>query len=70
MIIEFNNKIKKDLEGRITKLEDFIAKKGIGSKQLSKTKKVQRDGNIAILVGGLATTAGLVIWAISRNGND
>lgn len=68
--MEFNNKIKEQLEGRITKLEDFIAKKGIGSKQLSKAKKVQRDGNIAIFVGGLATIAGFAIWAISQNGND
>jgi len=64
--MEFNNKIKEELEGRITVLEDFIAKKGIGSKQLSKAKKIQRDGNIAIFVGGLVTIAGLTVWVISR----
>ncbi len=65
--MEFNKKIKEELEGRITVLEDFIAKNGIGSKQLRKAKKVQRDGNIAVFVGGLVTIAGLAVWAISRN---
>jgi len=68
--MEFNEKIKGELEGRIKNLEDFIAEKGIGSKQLSKAKKVQRDGNIALFVGGLVTIAGLAIWAIKRNSDD
>jgi len=68
--MEFNEKIKGELEGRIKVLEDFIAEKGIGSKQLSKAKKVQRDGNIALFVGGLVTIAGLAIWAIKRNSDD
>jgi hypothetical protein len=49
--MEFNTKIKEELEGRIKGLEDLIAEKGIGSKQLSKAKKVQRDGNIALFKG-------------------
>ena len=68
--MEFNEKIKGELEGRIKVLEGFIAEKGIGSKQLSKAKKVQRDGNIALFVGGLITAAGLAIWAMNRNSND
>ena len=68
--MEFNTKIKEELEGRIKELEDFIAEKGIGSKQLSKAKKVQRDGNIALFVGGLITAAGLAIWAMNRNNDD
>lgn len=68
--MEFNTKIKEELEGRIKGVEDFIANNGVGSKQLKKAKKVQRDGNIAIAVGGLLTIAGLAIWAISRNNND
>ncbi len=68
--MEINTKIKEELEGRIKGLEDFIAENGIGSKQLNKAKKVQRDGNIAIFVGGLVTIAGLAIWAISRNTKD
>lgn len=68
--MEFNNKIKEELEGRIKGLEDFIEKNGIGSKQLSKAKKVQRDGNIALFVGGLVAIAGVAIWAINRNDDD
>lgn len=68
--MEFNTKIKEELEGRIKGLEDLIAEKGIGSKQLNKAKKVQRDGNIALFVGGLITAAGLAIWAMNRNSND
>ena len=68
--MEFNTKIKEELEGRIKELEDLIAEKGIGSKQLNKAKKVQRDGNIALFVGGLITAAGLAIWAMNRNNDD
>lgn len=65
--MEINTKIKEELEGRIKGLEDFIAENGIGSKQLNKVKKVQRDGNIALFIGGLITAAGLAIWAMNRN---
>lgn len=68
--MEFNDKIKDELEGRIKGIEDFIANKGIGSKKLKKAKKVQRDANIALFVGGVVAIAGLAIWAISRNSED
>jgi hypothetical protein len=68
--MEFNNKIKEELEGKIKALEGFIAENGIGSKQLSKAKKAQRDGNLAIFLGGVITVAGIAIWAISRNSDD
>lgn len=68
--MEFNNKIKEELEGKIKALEDYIAENGVGSKQLKKAKKVQRDGNLAIVLGGLITIAGVAIWAASRNSDD
>ena len=68
--MEFTNKIKEELEGKIKNLENYIAENGIGSKQLNKAKKVQRDGNIALFVGGIITIAGVAIWAISRNSDD
>jgi len=68
--MEFTKKIKEELEGKINKLENFIAKNGVGSKQLKKAKKVHRDSNIALVVGGLLTVAGLAIWAINRNSED
>ena len=68
--MEFTTKIKEELEGKIKALEDYIAENGVGSKQLSKAKKVQRDGNLALVVGGLITIAGVAIWAASRNSDD
>lgn len=68
--MEFTNKIKEELEGKIKSLEDYIAENGIGSKQLNKAKKVQRDGNLALVVGSLITIAGIAIWASSRNSDD
>ena len=68
--MEFTNKIKEELEGKIKNLENYIAENGVGSKQLNKAKKVQRDGNIALVVGGLITIAGVAIWAASRNSDD
>ena len=65
--MEFNEKIKEELEGRIKKLEDFIADKGIGSKQLTKARNAQRNVNLAVFVGSLITIAGITVWAMSRN---
>ena len=62
--MEFNEKIKKELEGRIKKLEDFIAEKGVGSKQLKKVRQTQRNINLAIIVGSLITVTGIAAWAI------
>ncbi|MFB6320220.1 hypothetical protein [Saccharicrinis sp. FJH54] len=64
--MEFNEKIKKELEERIKKLEDIIAKKGVGSKQLKKARKAQRNINLAIIAGSLITITGITAWAISN----
>jgi len=68
--MEFNEKIKEDLEGRIRNLENFIADRGIGSKQLSKARKAQRNVNLAVFVGGLITVAGITVWALSRSSKE
>ncbi|WP_159519415.1 hypothetical protein [Sunxiuqinia indica] len=65
--MEFNEKIKTELEGRIKKVEDLIAKKGIGSKQLKKVRKTQRNVNMAVIVGSLITLAGITVWAMSNS---
>ena len=62
--------IREEFEERIEKLENIIAKKGIGSKQLNKARKVQRNVNLAIFVGSLITVTGIAVWAISRNSKD
>lgn len=62
--------IKEEFEGRINKLERLIADKGIGSKQLSKVKKVQRNVNLAVFVGSLITIAGIAMWALSGSSDE
>lgn len=68
--MEFNEKIKKELDDRIKKLEDLIAKKGVGSKQLKKVRKTQRNINLAIIAGSLITIAGITAWAISNGDQE
>jgi len=65
--MEFNEKIKEELEGRIKKLEKLIANKGIGSKQLKKVRNTQRNVNLAVIVGSLITVAGITVWAVSNS---
>ena len=63
--MDYNKDIKEKLEGRIKKLEDYIANNGIGSSQLKKARKVQRNVNVAVAAGSLLTVVGITIWAIS-----
>lgn len=68
--MEFTEKIKTELEGKIKELEDLIAQKGVGSKQLKKVKKTQRNVNLAIIVGSLITVAGITAWAVSSSNSE
>ena len=68
--MEFSEKIKDELEGRIKKLENFVADKGIGSKQLEKAKHAQRNVNLAVFVGSLITIAGITVWALRSNSKE
>jgi len=68
--MEINTKIKEELEARIKKLEDLIGSKGIGSKQLNKAKKVQRNVNLAVFAGSLITIAGIAVWAAVSSRED
>ncbi|KJF44239.1 hypothetical protein [Draconibacterium sediminis] len=65
--MEFTEKIKTELEGKIKELEDLIAEKGVGAKQLKKAQRTQRNVNLAIIVGSLITVAGITVWAVSSN---
>jgi len=67
--MEFSKQIKDELEGRIKKVEDFIAERGVGSKQLRKARNVQRNVNLAILAGSIITLAGITLYTISRMGD-
>ncbi|WP_321285620.1 hypothetical protein [uncultured Sunxiuqinia sp.] len=68
--MEFSEKMKDELEGRIKKLENFVADKGIGSKQLEKAKNAQRNVNLAVFGGSLITIAGITVWALRSNSKE
>lgn len=68
--MDINEKVKTELEGRIKKIEDFIADRGLGSKQLHKARKAQRNVNLAVFVGSLVTIAGITVWALSSNSEE
>lgn len=60
--MDITKKTKQEIEDRIEKIEDFIAKKGLGSTYLQKARKTQRDINLILVLGGILTVAGLVLW--------
>lgn len=68
--MDINERVRAELEGRIKKIEDFIADRGLGSKQLEKAKRAQRNVNLAIFAGSLITLAGITAWALSRNRDE
>ncbi|MCB9290523.1 MAG: hypothetical protein H6560_24655 [Lewinellaceae bacterium] len=68
--MDIKEKAKAELESRIRKVEDLIAEKGVGSSYLSRAKRVQRNINLGIFVGGIAAIAGLTAWALSKNNRE
>jgi hypothetical protein len=68
--MDINQRIKEELEGRIKKLEDFIADKGLGSTRLTKARKIQRNINIALFLGSILTVAGFTLWVLNRNHDE
>ena len=65
-------RIGSEFENRLAKVENFIAKRGIGSSQLTKARKVQRNVNLVVALGCIITVAGagLTIWALSGSRDD
>ncbi|MCB0581225.1 MAG: hypothetical protein KDD10_18180 [Phaeodactylibacter sp.] len=68
--MDIKKKAKAELESRVRKVENLIAEKGVGSSYLSRAKRVQRNINLAIAVGGIITIAGLAAWALNRRDED
>ena len=65
--MDIKKKAKAELESRIQRIEHLIAEKGVGSSYLSRARRVQRNINLAIVVGSIVTIAGLTAWALSNN---
>lgn len=61
---------KEELEKRVKKIEDFIASKGVGSAQLAKAKRIQRNINLANAIGSFITLAGITVWILHSMDED
>jgi hypothetical protein len=68
--MSLKNKTKKELENRINELEGVIAKKGIGSDYLSKAERIQRDLNLALILGGAAALIGVTAWTLFSSSDE
>ncbi|WP_291779487.1 hypothetical protein [Cecembia sp.] len=68
--MDLTKKAKEELEERLEKIENFIAKNGLGSTYLQKAQKTQRDINLLLALGGVLTIAGLVLWMKVRNNEE
>ncbi|MCH8556449.1 MAG: hypothetical protein LAT84_01445 [Balneolia bacterium] len=51
-------------------LEDLISERGIGSEQLAKIERLQRDVNIALFLAGTATVIGIMAYGIFKLRED
>mgnify|MGYP003563467808 CR=1 FL=1 len=68
--MDITKQAKEQLEKRIKTIEEFIAKKGVGSAQLAKAKKVQRNVNLALVLGSFMALAGITVWVLSNMDED
>ncbi len=64
--MSLKDKTKKELQEKIENLERTIAKRGIGSDYLSKAERIQRDVNLAVILGGAATLVGVAAWTLLK----
>jgi len=68
--MDITKKAKEELEHRVSQIENFIADRGIGSSYLNRAKKVQRNVNVALVVGGAITAIGLAAWLLSDSDEE
>lgn len=61
---------KDALERRVKELEGIIARKGVGAGYVQRARRIQRDINIALMLGAATATIGLAAWALLRSGED
>lgn len=62
--MDVKEKTLRKLEDKVENLENIIAQKGIGSEYLEKAERVQRDLNLALIVGSTAVVLGFTAWSI------
>jgi len=62
--MDVKEKARKELEDRVRKLENIIAKKGVGSEYLEKAERMQRNLNLALIIGSTAVVLGITAWSV------
>ena len=58
--------MKLDIKVLRREVEKLIAEKGIGSSQLARAERIQRDVNIAVVLGSTAVLLGVTAWAVFK----
>lgn len=64
--MKLKEKTRKELEDKVEKLENLIARKGIGSDYLGKAERIQRDLNIAVILGTTTLILGITALAVYK----
>ena len=64
--MSLKEKTRKELEEKVEALENLIAKKGIGSDYLEKAERIQRDLNLALILGTTATLLGITALVVYK----
>mgnify|MGYP006289586321 CR=1 FL=1 len=68
--MDISKQAKLTLEKRVKNIEELIANKGIGSAQLAKARRIQRNVNLAVLAGGVVAIAGFTAWLLHNTDED
>lgn len=64
--MDLKEKTREELADKIERLENIIARKGVGSEYLSKAERIQRDVNLALILGGVAVITGITAWTLYK----
>lgn len=68
--MDLKKRSREEIEERIEELEDLIAKNGVGSNYLSKAERIQRDVNLALILGGVTALLGVTAWSLYKFQGD
>jgi uncharacterized membrane protein len=68
--MDIRKKAKDEIEQRILAIEDFIEDNGVGSTYLTRAKKVQRNMNVALVLGGALVVIGVAAWLLSSSSDE
>lgn len=62
--MDIAEKTRREIDKSVDKLENLIAKNGIGADYLQKAERVQRNLNLVLLTGSMAVLLGLTAWTV------